>query len=715
MKSFNRSLVACAIAAASTTGLSFSAHSQEGGFELEEIIVTANKREQSLQDIPASISAIGGSELKDRGFTDAKDLGKLIPNMITGTDSRGEATLNIRGVGYNAVGSPGVALHTNGVYLPQPSQGSLSQLDISRVEVLRGPQSTLYGRNANAGVVNFITTTPTDEFEGSISLGYAEYDETDISAIINLPLSDSWAARVAVSANQRDEGFYKNIIAGAPDSGAIDKNNGARFSVRGDLSDTVTLNLLAQFTDVESTPYSTHNVLAYGPALVRQPLITDDFEIASNSLGVLTQESSLFSATLDWDLGDWALKSLTALQDYEYDVTGADFDFAPINLVNNDQLIDSETFTQEFNLTGSIGTADTVFGLFYMDDSSNNETVFTFPIGFGPAPAGAQFVILNPEYETESVAVFADATFNVSDNMRIIAGIRYSEDEISVIQNVRFGPQVLCPGLTTELDKSSTIGRLGAQFDLSDNSNLYATYSEGVKTGGVNFRSNCQDDFEDEQITSYEIGYKTRTDDGTLALNLTAFYYDYEDLQTNQIIGFAATIENAPGAEVLGLEMDGAWYPSENFSVTGSVSMLDATYSEPFINVNAAIPSLPSVDVNGNDLNYSPDLSANLSLAYNTGPVIAGGSMDLRFDINYRGEIALREFGLAEDIVDAVTLLGLSAKWLSPEENYSLRFYVDNLSDEAYNEFSNASNQNGAQFSTWNTPRQYGVQFNYEF
>ncbi|MFK8018788.1 MAG: TonB-dependent receptor [Pseudomonadales bacterium] len=706
---------------------------------LEEVVVTANKREQSLREIPTSITAMTGNMLEDRGITEAKDLHKIVPSMITGVGNRGEPTINIRGVGYNEVGSPGVAIHVDGVYQPNPGMGLIAQYDIERVEILRGPQSTLYGRNANGGVVNYLTKSPDDEFGGSVTLGIADYGQTRISGSLNMPISDDWGVRLSLTGMQRDDGFYENILPTGPDTGKIDHSYGGRLVIDGDINDAVSLKLTATFADNETSPNSTVTLApSYNPALANDPIATGDFKIAHGGDNSRETTYEALSVIVNWSLSEiWSLTSISGYQAHDVERFG-DFDFLETNLILNQVDEENQTFTQEFNLAGSLGAVDTVFGLFYLDDAYENYTQFTFPSGFGPLPPSNEPLLRNlvPYYDTTSVALYADGSWNVSEDFRLLVGIRYSDDEQSVGQDLTvFGPpgRVPCSAGTvvqTDIDGTSTIGRLGGQYDLTDNSNVYATYSEGVKTGGVN-RASCQDVFEDEEVKSYELGYKMQSEDGSFAANITAFFYDYTNLQTNQILGLVSSINNAPGAEVLGLELDGLWRPDEHWTISASLSLLDATYSEEFLNTNAAIapvvvgpppaPGAPPVtevtvaDVNGNRLNYAPEVSGNFSIGYRTDPIFSEGTLDLRLDANYRSEVTLREFDLESDRTDTITLVGVSAKWTSASENYSVRLYVDNLTDEGYYEFASAASQSGYAFATWNTPRQYGLEFNVNF
>ena len=210
--------------------------------EIEELVVTALKRESNVQDVPASITAVSGAALEERGISQPSDLQFVAPSMQAGR-LLGQTSVTIRGVGLNQ-GAPGVAIHVDGVYQPRPSMGDLTQIDVDRVEVLRGPQGTLYGRNANGGVINFVTTAPTDAFEGHVLASYASYNEIRLRGVVNAPISDGLAARLVVDRSDRNDGFVKNVVPGGQD---VDKSEttSARLRVRAELMETLTLDLSA--------------------------------------------------------------------------------------------------------------------------------------------------------------------------------------------------------------------------------------------------------------------------------------------------------------------------------------------------------------------------------------------------------------------------------------------------------------------------------------
>ena len=210
--------------------------------QVEELIVTAQKRSESLQDVPAAISAVSGADLEERGVVSPSDLQFIVPSMQAGR-LLGQTSITIRGVGLNQ-GSPGVAIHVDGVYQPRPSMGDLTQVDIARVEVLRGPQGTLYGRNANGGVINYLTKAPSGEFEGYVQGGYASYQESHLQGVLNVPIHDRLRVRLVADRRDRSEGFVKNVIPGGKD---VDKGEvlSARLKIAADITENLSLDLAA--------------------------------------------------------------------------------------------------------------------------------------------------------------------------------------------------------------------------------------------------------------------------------------------------------------------------------------------------------------------------------------------------------------------------------------------------------------------------------------
>ncbi len=690
--------------------------------EVGELVVTALKRESNLQDVPAAISAVGGAELEARGISQPSDLQFVVPSMQAGR-LLGQTSITIRGVGLNQ-GAPGVAIHVDGVYQPRPSMGDLTQVDLERVEVLRGPQGTLYGRNANGGVVNFISRAPSASFEGYVLGSYATYQDSRIQGVVNVPINDRVRARLVADRWHRGEGFVKNVIPGGQD---VDKGQSAsaRLRVQVDVTKDLTWDVAAYGLTASGptsyfTLYNTPTALAVSrnPYLARAIVPLKPRRTSANDPIGANREFGGGASTFTWNLGDLQFKAISG---YSRIADREDRDDDSINLsaFPSRRTERSRTFTQEFNLSGSAGPVEAVVGAFYMRDHKYEKLDYDFPLGISPLPPNSDLFFETFRYLSKAYAVFGDATVNLSDRARIIGGIRYSEDKQAATQRnyLQFGnlaPRTItCPLQTNEVKFTSTTPRVGAQYDVSKDSNVFATFSKGFKVGGFNF-SACNQQYRPEKVTSYEAGWKNRLLDGALTLNVAAFYYDYTDLQLNQVVGLTSLITNAAAARVKGVEVESAWRPDTHWTVNGNLSLLRAKFTN-FLNVDSLAPTLGAQDVSGNYLANSPKTSLNVGVAYRTDPILAGGRVTARGDFSYRSRVYFREFNNALDSQDAYVVLNASLIWDSPDETFRVRAFVTNLTGEDYIVRMGSSDNFGSRFVSWGAPRQVGVELRANF
>lgn len=698
--------------------------------QIEELIVTAQKREEGIQNIPMGVTAATGDMLEERGFQDPRDLVNITPNMVAWT-TRGETSIAIRGVGLNVLGaSPAVAMHIDGVYQPRASMADLAQIDVERVEVLRGPQGTLYGRNANGGVVNYITRTGGDEFGGYLRGSYGNYDEYRVTGAVDVPVSDRLRARVSGSVWERGEGFVENVIPGQQD---LDKGSSmfARVNLNADFTDNLTGQLSATFAESDGpinffqselpviTPFSQPLLSDPGLNIPQEP-----YKTAANDPHSADREYTSLSATFDWHLNDaLSIKSITAYQRfddfYQNDGDATNFSIAPLERQSNL----SKTFTQELNLNFEIGRISGVVGGFYMSDDLEGDLTFRFTNGIFPFAPGGGVSNSWPEYKTDVLAFFGDVTFDVTDRLNLFVGARWSEDEQEVTQfnqDLSFllppgnGGDVITCDDTSDFNSSSFTPRAGFQFDVSETSNIYASYSKGFKIGGLNYRTGCNDTYDSETLNSYEIGTKNSLLDGRLILNATAFYYDYEDLQVEQLLGFAFFFANAPEAEVLGVELESIFQPSAQLSINANISFQNSEFTE-FSNLDAINQAAGLQDLSGNPIPNAPEVTANIGASYVSDPVILGGSLTFRGDVNYWSRRQFREFDVQADSQEGYTLLSGSVTWNSPEDNFAIRVYGRNLTDEVYKTWLATSSLVNSRIFAYGAPRQFGVEFSADF
>ena len=719
MRSYVRTLL-CGTAAIASLATAGGARAQSDAPQVAELIVTAQKRSESVQKVPAAITAVGAAALQERGIEDPSDLQFVVPSMQAGK-LLGSTAFTIRGVGLNQ-GSPGVAVHVDGVYQPRSSMGDLTQIDIARVEVMRGPQGTLYGRNANGGVINFVTEAPTGAFGGYALASYASYNETRLQGVVNIPVSDRVRTRLVLDRWNRDDGFVENVTPGGQD---VDKGEtlSARLRVSADLTDALTLDLSATGLHGSGpTNYFTlHNLptaqaVALNPFLAGAIVPLEPHRTSANDPIDASRSYASGAATLAWQVGGATIKSISSYSRLADENIGDD-DSINLSAFPSHFISRSNTFSEELNVSGSLGPVDAVVGAFYMRDDNYTKLHYEFPQGIFPLPPNSSLQHEATGYVTKTYAAFADATWRLSDRLRLLGGVRYSRDEQRVTQDsyMNFGPAVriaTCPLQTNEIAFTSTTPRLGAQYDLSADSNVYATFSKGFKIGGFNPYS-CNNQYNPEKLTAYEIGIKNRLFDNTLTLNASAFYYDYTDLQLSQVVGLIRLITNAAAAEVKGAELEAVWQPDIHWTINGNLSLLDAKYTD-FTNIDSLAPTLGPQDVSGHYLNNAPKQSVNVGVAYRTDP-LSFGRLTARADLSYRSDVYFREFNGPLDEQKAYSLLNLALIWDSSDEKYRVRLYATNVTDEAYIMQMDSSDNFGSRFVAWGAPRQVGIELKANF
>ena len=569
---------------------------------------------------------------------------------------------------------------------------------------MKGPQGTLYGRNSTGGAINYVTKKPTEEFEGGVSLTAGNFNRKAAKVMLSGPLSDTVSMRANLYYNEEDG--YLEVVGGggSPDVHTQD-TLGVRLALRYTPSDYLTIDLNA--TSIENETLRTAQILAIvNPALAFH-LAPGNHTTAVNQIfsdldadGEVTQDS--FTATIDWAINDeWSLKSITGyMENYwcqcNYDV---DWSSSPIFSSFGRAENESETLSQEINLSYTSDRLDLVAGLFYFEDD-----VFQ-PQSF---PAGG--VVFRFDQQTEARAAFADATVNVTDEFRVLAGIRYNYEETEIDQL----SSTACPlGVTDKEDWSATNPKFGFQYDVSDNAMIYGTWQEGFKAGGFD-PANCVDDFNPENIEAIEFGLKASLFDGAGLLSMAIFDYDYEYLQVAQLVCLVVNIENAGEAKVLGAEFDFQYALSDSLTMELTGSYLDTEQKD--LALQNAHGGGGFVDVSGKTLRRAPEFSGTFALAYDVG-FDNGNLLQLRGELYYSDDArwlffddqpgAFREAHTTGNLYANLTLGAV--------EGLSFRAYVKNVSDEEVIEGVLPIAFLGLQVGNYTRGRTYGLEAKYDF
>lgn len=717
---------------------------------LEEVIVTARRREESLQDIPASITAFTSEDIVRNNIDDIKDYFSKTPNVsFTEAGTRGERSISIRGVSniggdvnalafymdeFNIVNGPetGNTGNTNGSINPQ-------LIDVERIEVLRGPQGTYFGRNATGGAVNITTRKPGPDFYGELNAGYGRLDTWEVSGIFNLPVVEDALYFRTSAYYQESDGFVENVN---PAGGGSDTEY---FTYRGALrftpSDQVLVDLSVNYTREEQGI----------------PEVTHDGNLSSGSAGLSAaggfpggiNEVGFYPSNLDrvnYDLReqqenrfltlvgrveidmDWfRITSISGYLDTRFKSDDNDLDSTSHGFLDQDREVDTDTFSQEIRLSGGLNdTVSWVVGGIYAEDFRNYIfSVVPGTAGFLGLPPGFLIDTGDIVFETESWAVFGEVSWDITDRLTVTGGGRYSEDTVyQLVEGINFGrPDIPGEG-EVEFDDFSP--RFTATFDITDDLTIYAAVSKGYKAGGLQLNVTQQLPifaFDEETIWNYEGGFRYAGLNGRLRTNLTLFYMDWNDLQvstnvniidpvTNEIT-FLNVTNNAAGATSKGVEFDLRALPAANFEIGATVGYMRAkfgSFTDAFVLGN-------TVDLSGAEIPRAPKWTASLDGEYRV-PLAALGEGFLRAEWSYRS----KSYPSLDDhipitrnpqqhVASGFDLLNLRAGITA--DRYRIDAYVENVLDEVYTTTSAGFGFAGARFHP--TYRTYGIKFKYLF
>ncbi|WP_195908471.1 TonB-dependent receptor [Novosphingobium sp. Gsoil 351] len=676
-----------------------------------EIVVTAQRRAESVQDVPISITALTGETLTRAGITDTESLSTLTPGLLVQRSVVGQ--IRIRGIGnenYTIAGDPGVAVHSDGVYVARAAAGLFDLYDVERVEVLRGPQGTLYGRNATGGVVNVIPNRPGPEFAARMNASYGNYDALRIDGMVNAPLGDAFAVRVAGLRNRRD-GFTRNTNAAAQarSFGRLDSKD--VWAVRGQIATTGSGPFEARLTAEYN--HDDSNLPAYKYLNRPTALPTSDFgggaaAFTKDNLRVVNQGIELaipgtnrsvgsnadvfktfqtgLALHLSYDFGPVTLSSISGYRDTKFNYLD-DGDGADIFYVNYLQQDASKQYSQELQLAGGGGRFEWLLGAFYFRETGDSFIALPFPFG-----ANLPFYItIDGSAKTRALAGYGELRFAATDRLKITLGGRYSSErrKARYRYEINFGaPFVANPDLKDTFNAFTP--RLVVNYEASDDVNLYASATRGFKSGGFNLLA-IQPGFDPEKLWSYEAGIKTTFAGGRGSLNADVFYTDYKDVQVQQIVNLQSVLTNAAAATIKGGEIELAYRPLGGFEVGGSLAYLDATYdnfctgdpTQPAAPISAGCTAANPIDLAGNRFPRAPKwtLAGNLGYTFELGNA---GSLALRADARYQSRTFFTQFNRPLISQKGYTTVNARATWTSDDERFTFGAFVNNLFDKDY-------------------------------
>lgn len=736
------------------------AQSSEQTFAIEEIVVTAQKREQSLQDVPIALSAFGSDSIKQLGASDFKGLTAVTPGFSVSGGSGAFPSPYIRGIGSNvtSVGSdPSIGVYIDGVYASRKG-GALSDLmDIERVEVLKGPQGTLFGRNSIGGAISIVTAAPENELKGMVGAELGKYNSRALKGMVNVPLvDDTLLLRASASVRKRD-GWQENV-PGGPDGDNRDRANG-RVKLAWLVSDSVEV-------EFSSTWNRTDEVSTYAEAVVSDPSIigglpvgnlaqiSDDKKAGNANLNpwglasdrtplVPIFERSLSGQALNvtWDMNDaLTLTSLTSYRTYETSAS-REYDGTEYLIGNNEiSTENNDTLSQEFRLNGAGDNSDWFVGVSATKEAAD----MRFMVGlldFLGANGGQPFYEDSfVKADTESYALYGDYTWHATDHLNITVGARYSYDDKSIDYDnpAQINGAAGLGGLgffmatpsqfldangnpnATELSESWTdfSPRLVIDYALDNDVMLYASVAQGYKSGGFNtYPSVVQDStnpnflmvlpestasVDPETTVNLELGVKSTWLDGRLTVNASAYAMDYDDLQVEVVSGQVVQLANAGKASSRGVEVEVKYHLTPNLKIMSNVAWMDTEYDE-FVR--------GGVDYAGTPLRFSPEWTGSLGIDYSVQLADLG---ELRTFVNY----SYKDDHLLSETYEegSYNLLSARVSFLSMDGAWELSAFGNNLTDESYlSNYVETLNGFGFTSANRNQPKTYGAELIYNF
>ena len=712
MKVIQKSLIAVAVCSVIAP---MSAYAQ-----LEEVVVTAQKREQNLQDVPVAISAVTEEMLEKTGINTITQLIPMVPGL-TGSDyGLAQNSWAIRGISSNdgTIGSEhSVGVFFDDAYVGRNMFATGTFFDVNRIEVVKGPQGTLFGRNSSAGAISLISNKPGDENELRLGIALGDEGQERYEVVGNLAVSDSFALRLAYQ-GQKWEGMWEEINSGED---MYTESDTVRLMARWNVTDNFEALFRANYSNAETNYTSAANIALN----VAEPGVEYPDKFALTNPNYEEVEDDGFGIRLIWDINDsLTLVSITDVRSGEAsfsedadgtaDDAGFDAVFGPIfggTTVPFDSEDSADTVYQEFRLSGGSDSLSWFAGVSYysedMEAPDYRTEIIDTALGFGTLLA----THIANNADNESYGVYADATWSVSEKLALIGGLRWSYDEKDWCSNTLQDDIGLGGGPTDgELCSNETwdewTPRLVAQYDIGDDAMIFASVAKGYKGGGFNLgAADTNGDrlgdtivpFDPETSIAYELGLKSTLLDGRAQLNGSVFYTDYDDLQMQSLtLAYGQVISNAGTAESKGLEMEFSYSPVENLVLMANYAYLDAEITDG--------------DLEGNKLAYAPENT--FSAGVNFDHSFLAGDLNWFAQYTWTDDFAHQ----ADDVInveDAYGLLNGKVTYTAESGRWDLAIAADNITDEGY--AAARWDLGGGEQIHWGFKRMVRAEFNIHF
>ena len=746
-QSLKKNSVGCLLGLLALTTFHTDAVSAADGspaLEIEEIVVTARKREENMQSVPVAVSVLTGRDMVEQGGMKVDVVGQMAPNVhfeaAGGTSGVKSPVIFIRGMGQNdfiPVEDPAVGIYLDGVYMGRNIGSVFDLIDIERVEVLRGPQGTLFGRNTIGGAVNIISTKPHgDTVEGALKLSVGSDDYRELNATVNVPISDNVSGRFSAFMRERD-GYvealqYDNVELGSDDIWGI------RARISADVTDNFSIDFAADYTKSEETPGAITpigGISGFNGSVITQGLPVNPFAHFWNAIwsgdpgscttgagqatntacygpvwntGDMYETNSVFvdrdgnqikpeqsvevqgaNLTMTWDLDNVQIKSITAYREFDIDLVN-DLDFSPyILFANNHDTYVQDQLSQEIQISGDAmeGRLNYVVGFYYFEEDGHeaipNQISFAPPLS---GPPDFFFQYLDRFIDNDSTAVFGQINYDLTDEITLTLGARRTESnkDFNLLTQRRVGPLNDQFG---KLTTKETTPLASLAWDVNDDVMLYATYSEGYRDGSYAARFTGAvptplPNYDPEFVDNFEVGMKSRLLDRRMRLNVSAFRMDYEDMQINassDVVATSSTKANLGDATIQGLEIEMLTLVNENFTLGANIGYLD----DEIDSLKGVLVSNTVVIGENNDLPNTPDWTLSLMAKYEM-QLSSGASINLRADFAMKDDYYSRAENLVENLNDDYRNLNLTGTYITADGSWEATAGLRNATDEEY-------------------------------
>lgn len=715
--------------------LSFSATAFSAQSVIEEVNVTAKKREQNLQDVSIAVSAFSGDAMTDMGFEEGLDITQQVPNMsffaIFGEAS--SPSISLRGislVNFSDSWESPVAMYVDDVYRGNPAGSAIQLFDLERVEILRGPQGTLYGRNTTGGLVHYVSKKPTEEFDASASLRLGSYAERILEGAVGGPLADGIRGRFALKTNNND-GWQTNMVSGEKlnTTDSLGYRGQLEFDIKDDAQ--LLLNVHGSEADQQSVGFahmgylqedddtfcSVDNIQAglcgsntFG--LTGAEAVDGKFNpehVASGASDGLVTNITTFgtSATLNWSFENFDLTSITAYEELEKFLQD-DGDGTEVIFFDEQYSVDAEQYSQEIRLNGARHNFNWVTGIYLYQDDRDLLTE-------APTTADGLWHREDVTLNTKSWAAFGQMEYDLSQQLTLLVGARYTDEKRDFTQDS--GPSFYDPvitGIDKELSEDAITGRLGLDWRPSLNTLIYASLANGFKSGGFSGSYNASEEATDpvgaEDIINLELGWKTRLADGKVRINSALFAYEVEGYQAQvfKTVATGSVITNAGDVRGSGAETEITAQVTDNFELIAGASFLDTEFDSD----QEFIVAGNTYSLDGNKLPSAPGFTYNLVARYYMTLESAG-------ELVFQGDYAWQDDHYLQIENDPFShhqsygLANVKVGWHSPTGRYAVEAFIENLTDEEYFTYQNTLGSDWG-YGVWGKPRWYSLRLSYK-